>query len=256
MMLGNAREAMEWGLPCGGRRGLRGAEARQCAACGLSAWGQTVAHPGLLCCAGVFVSLSQIYPVMNILVINGSPRRGGNVATMLDAMRCEAAGRGHSVTVVDIAGLHIAPCTGCMACRTRGDCVLPADDAHRVAGLLRSADAVIVGAPCYWGNMPGQLKVLFDRIVYAMMGEGKRGLPRPLHKGKRAIIVTACTTPWPFNRLFGQSAGTVRAIREILSYSGFGVVGTVQCAGTKGAPLVSGRRLRRCTRLVGRLEWR
>ena len=101
--------------------------------------------------------------------------------------------------------------------------------------------------------MPGQLKVLFDRMVYAMMGEGKRGLPRPLHKGKRAIIVTACTTPWPFNILFGQSAGTVRALREILHYSGFGIVGTVQYGGTKGAPLVGGRKLRRCARLVGRL---
>lgn len=188
-----------------------------------------------------------------LLVINGSPRHGGNVATMLEAIEREAVGKGFDVSVVRMADLHVAPCTGCMACRTKGCCVLPEDDAHRTAALLRDADAVVVGAPCYWGNMPGQLKVLFDRMVYAMMGEGKRGLPRPLHKGKRAIIVTACTTPWPFNILFGQSAGTVRALREILHYSGFGIVGTVQHGGTKGAPLVGGRKLRRCARLVGRL---
>ena len=118
-----------------------------------------------------------------LLVINGSPRRGGNVATMLEAIEREAVGKGFDVSVVRMADLHVAPCAGCMACRTKGCCVLPEDDAHRTAALLRDADAVVVGAPCYWGNMPGQLKVLFDRMVYAMMGEGKRGLPRPLHKG-------------------------------------------------------------------------
>ena len=90
-------------------------------------------------------------------------------------------------------------------------------------------------------------------MVYAMMGEGRRGFPRPHHKGKRAIIVTTCTTPWPFNILFRQSGGTVRALREILRYSGFRIVGTVQRGGTKAAPVLPQRVLRRCARLVGRL---
>lgn len=190
---------------------------------------------------------------MLLLFINGSPRRGGNIATMLAAMRDEAVSRGCDVEELHVADLQVRPCTGCMACRSRGDCVLPADDAQRTVDLLRRADALIVGAPCYWGNVPGQLKVLFDRMVYAMMGEGRRGFPRPLHKGKRAIIVTTCTTPWPFNILFRQSGGTVRALREILRYSGFRIVGTVQRGGTKAAPVLPQRVLRRCARLVGRL---
>lgn len=190
---------------------------------------------------------------MLILFINGSPKRGGNIATMLDAMRDEAASRGADVAWIDVADLRIEPCRGCMACRTAGKCTLPYDDAQRTIDLLRRADALVVGAPCYWGNIPGQLKVLFDRMVYAMMGESSRGLPRPLHKGKRAIIVTACTTPWPFNVLFGQSAGAVRALREILRYSGFRMAGTVQRGGTKARPRLTAAELQRCRRLVGRL---
>ena len=60
-----------------------------------------------------------------LLVINGSPRRGGNVATMLEAIEREAVGKGFDVAVVRMADLHVAPCTGCMACRTKGCCVLP-----------------------------------------------------------------------------------------------------------------------------------
>ena len=107
-----------------------------------------------------------------------------------------------------------------MKCRSSRQCVLPADDAQRVLSLVAESDVLIVGAPCYWGNMPGTLKVLFDRMVYGLMGESTRGLPRPLHKGKRAILLTTCTTPWPFNVWFRQSRGTVRALHEILKWSG------------------------------------
>ena len=97
--------------------------------------------------------------------------------------------------------------------------------------------------------MPGTLKVLFDRMVYGLMRESTRGLPRPLHKGKRAILLTTCTTPWPFNVWFRQSRGTVRALREILKWSGFKIVRSVERGGTKTRPLTE-RDLERCRRAV------
>ena len=190
---------------------------------------------------------------MNILMLNASPRRGGNIDRMLSAMRQEAQKRGAEVTYFRLDELQYAPCRGCMACRSRRHCVMPTDDAPAVLQALQQCQLLIVGAPCYWSSMPGTLKMLFDRMVYGMMGESRRGLPRPLHKGKRAIIVTTCTTPWPFNVLFGQSAGAVRALREILRYSGFRIVGTVQRGGTKARPTLSARELKRCASLVGRL---
>ena len=44
-------------------------------------------------------------------------------------------------------------------------------DAQRTLQKIQWADVLIVGSPCYWGNMNGHLKVVFDRIVYGMMGE-------------------------------------------------------------------------------------
>ena len=119
--------------------------------------------------------------------------------------------------------------------------------------LIGAADVLVVGSPCYWGNMPGTLKVLFDRIVYGLMGESPHGMPLPLHKGKRAILVTACTTPWPFNIWFRQSRGTVRALREILKWSGFRIVRSIERGGTKTHPLTE-RDLERCRRAVRRLD--
>lgn len=189
---------------------------------------------------------------MNLLILNASPRQGGTISQMLEAIADEAAVRGHTVTALRVSSLRVRPCTGCMTCRTALRCVLPADDAQRVLKLIEACDVLVVGAPCYWGNMPGTLKVLFDRLVYGLMGESSRGLPRPLHRGKRAIIVTACTTPWPFNRWFRQSGGTVRALREILKWSGFRIVRTIQRGGTKTRPLTSSD-LEHCRRAVRKL---
>lgn len=188
-----------------------------------------------------------------LLIINGSPRRRGNISGMLDIVRQEAGSRGWRTETVRVNDLKIQPCTGCMACRSAGKCSLPEDDAVRMLELIREADALVVGAPCYWGNIPGQMKLLFDRIVYGMMGETTSGLPRPLHKGKRAAIVSTCTTVFPFNILFGQSRGAVKALREILKWSGFNVVGTLEKGGTRKHPGLTEREIKRCRKLVRRL---
>ena len=186
---------------------------------------------------------------MKILILNASPRPDGNIARMLEAMREEAVRGGAEVCHEVVSHLHVHPCTGCMKCRSARQCVLPADDAQRILALLSEADVLIVGSPCYWGNMPGALKVLFDRMVYGLTGESPRGLPRPLHKGKRAVLVTTCSTPWPFNVWFRQSRGTVRALREILKWSGFKIVRSIERGGTKTHPLTE-RDLERCRRAV------
>lgn len=171
---------------------------------------------------------------------------------MLAALEEEAEARGIETISVSVAELHVMPCRGCMSCRGMGKCVLPEDDAQRVLRLIRECDVLAVGAPCYLGNMPGQLKVLFDRMVYGMMGESSRGIPEPLHRGKKSIVVSTCTTPFPFNILFNQSRGTVRALKEILKWSGFRTVAVVQQGGTKNHP-ADEKKIKACRKAVRKL---
>ncbi|MBP5420247.1 MAG: flavodoxin family protein, partial [Bacteroidales bacterium] len=141
---------------------------------------------------------------MNILIINGSPRRKGLISQMLDIMRQDAEQQGNNIDTICTNDLSIKPCIGCMVCRTKGSCVLGEDDSQRALTMIQKADAVIIGAPCYWGNVPGQLKLLFDRIVYGMMRDTPR-FPEPLMKGKKCILISTCTTPWPWSVWFNQS---------------------------------------------------
>lgn len=160
-----------------------------------------------------------------LLSINASPRGGGSVERMLAEVESALAAEGVEVTRVDVDALGVAPCRGCMACRSQRRCVLPPDDAHRVATLLAETDGLLIGMPIYWANMPGGLKTLFDRLVYALMDEGMP--PRPLHRGKRVAVVAACSTPEPWATLSRQKARALRSIREITRWSGYRRAGSV-----------------------------
>lgn len=188
-----------------------------------------------------------------ILIINGSPRKNGNVAHMLKEMKLTAEEAGAEVKLINISELNVKPCIGCMKCRTAKECCLPADDSLNVMQLIKRADSMVIGAPCYWGNMPGQLKMLFDRMVYGLMGESESGMPQPLHKGKRAVIVTVCNTIFPFNIIFKQSRGTANALKEILKWSGFKVIKTVERGGMRKHPQLTASDLKRCKTAITKL---
>ena len=187
---------------------------------------------------------------MNVLIINGSPRKNGLISQMLGIMQDEAEQKGDKVQTVFTNDLNIKPCVGCMACRTKGKCSMSDDDSQRVLKMMQDADAIIMGAPCYWGNIPGQMKVLFDRIVYGMMRDTPR-FPEPLMKGKKCILVSTCTTPWPFSSWFKQSRGAIRALREVCRYSGFKIVATIERGGTAMHPQLSEKDKQKC-RKAGR----
>ncbi len=170
---------------------------------------------------------------MKVLILNGSPKKTGTIAKLLGAV-ADGAGERHDVEWFNIGDLNIRPCLACMQCRPDGECVLPEDDAHRVGRIVRGADAIVIGTPTYWGNMSGQLKVLFDRIVTSFIGEGQYGQPLPRHKGKPAIILTSCSAPRVFDLAIGDSRGTLRSVRKITGYGGYKVIGQLVAHGTKG----------------------
>lgn len=190
---------------------------------------------------------------MNVLIINGSPKKAGLTSQMLEIMREEIMNGGATVDVIRANDLTAKPCLGCMACRKSGKCILPEDDSVRLLEKLKAADAVIIGAPCYWGKIPGQLKLLFDRMVYGMMRDTER-FPEPLMLGKKCILVSTCTTPWPFNILFKQSRGAINALREICRYSGFKIVATVERGGTQKHPKLSEQDYKRCVKAARKLK--
>ena len=132
-------------------------------------------------------------------------------------------------------------------------CMLPEGDAQRVLQLIKDCEAMIIAAPCYWGNIPGMFKLLFDGMVYGMICESPLGIPIPLHKGKRCVLVSTSTTPWPLNILMHQSHGAIRALKEICRYSGFKIVATIEKGGTRRNTTLTEREIMKCRQVVRKL---
>lgn len=86
-----------------------------------------------------------------------------------------------------------------------------------------------------------------------MMGERENGMPIALHKGKRAVIVSACNTVWPFSVWFHQTGGVFRSLREILKWSGYKVAGTLAKGGCRKRGWLTGRELEKCKKLAKKI---
>jgi putative NADPH-quinone reductase len=173
---------------------------------------------------------------MKVLFLYASPNRNGSTGSVLSACAQELEQRlGTDVSweSVYLSDAHITPCTGCLSCRTTGSCVLPEDDADRIGNLIAQAELMVFGVPVWWAGMNGTLKNLFDRNVFRMLDTTARGFPGKRMKGKKAIVITSCGTPFPFNLLLGQSTGLLRALKGIFKPAGIKVAGVIHCAGMR-----------------------
>lgn len=105
---------------------------------------------------------------MNILILNGSPRRNGNTSAMIAAFRQGAESKGHQATVIDVCKKQIAGCLGCEYCHTKGHGVcIQQDDMREVYAALESADMLVIASPIYHFSLAGQLQCAINR-TYAV----------------------------------------------------------------------------------------
>jgi len=189
---------------------------------------------------------------MNVLIIHASPRRKGVTSTLLSEMQA-AIDPAHKTETVRIDDLNIKPCIGCMKCRPDRTCILPRDDAHALAEKVRWADFIIIGCPVYWGNMPGTLKLFFDRNVplfeYAE-ARAIRYIPKPQLRGKRVVLVVSCVAPFPFNLLRTQSRGAIGALRTILKAAGVTMEGVLNVSDSYNFEKKKERYLKKARRIA------
>jgi len=120
---------------------------------------------------------------VNMLVLNGSPRKKGNSATLAAALAGAAAAAGASVETLHLHGMDIRPCTACEGCK-KGPCIIE-DDMRGIYPRLAAADAIVLASPVYWFTYSAQLKGCVDRW-YGFQATGWKEL-----MGKRFGLVLA-----------------------------------------------------------------
>ena len=116
---------------------------------------------------------------MKILVLTGSPRKGGNSATLADHFIKGAKEAGHSIERFDAAFKKVHPCIACNSCGMDGTCVFK-DDFEFVRRHIIDADCVVFATPMYYFGISAQLKAVIDRF-YAINGS--------IHVPKKAVLL-------------------------------------------------------------------
>lgn len=99
-----------------------------------------------------------------ILILSGSPRKGGNSDMLCDEFAKGAIEAGHDVEKIRVAEKNIGYCRACYACRGTGICAIK-DDMGELLQKMIDCDVVVLASPVYFYAICAQLKTVIDRSV-------------------------------------------------------------------------------------------
>ena len=100
-----------------------------------------------------------------ILILNGSPRKNANTASLINAFTDGATKTGNEVREAYIQGMDIKQCLGCDACmKNHNGCVQKDEDMAKIYADLSWCDVIVFASPVYFGLFTAQLKTVIDRM--------------------------------------------------------------------------------------------
>ena len=122
---------------------------------------------------------------MKTLIINGSPRKNGNTATLLNELKKHLNGETHQV---DTYYAKSSPCYDCRYCWTNAECIIK-DEMQDVYKAMDEADNFIVASPIYFGNLTGSLLNWASRLQLLWVSRYIRKVEPLSPKYRRGAII-------------------------------------------------------------------
>jgi multimeric flavodoxin WrbA len=116
---------------------------------------------------------------MNIVGINGSPRKGWNTWLLVEEALKGAASRGATTELINLYDLNFKGCVSCFECKRIGGPSL--GKCARKDGLtpalekLAACDGFIIGSPIYIGDVTADVRALFERLTFQYISYRKDG---------------------------------------------------------------------------------
>ena len=151
-----------------------------------------------------------------VLVITGSPRKGGNSDILASSFADGVLEKGNEVMRFDAGLKKIAGCNACCRCGENGKTCAIDDDFSGVQKMLETADVLVFVSPLYWFGISSQLKALIDRI-HAYSVHGGTRLP-----AKESALIMCGETDDPND--FNGAVETYRNMGKYLQWEDKGVL--------------------------------
>ena len=103
---------------------------------------------------------------LKVLLLNGSPRTNGNIATALHEMENVFEKEGVEFETIQLGKMDIRGCLACESCRKTGKCVID-DIVNELSKKFEEADGLVIGSPVYYGSANGTLMSALQRMFYS-----------------------------------------------------------------------------------------
>jgi multimeric flavodoxin WrbA len=156
---------------------------------------------------------------MKMLVVLGSPRKGGNGETLARKVADAVIQGGGTVDYIRLNDLTLRPCQGCGGCDKTGNCVIK-DDMAAIYQVVDAADRILLVSPVYFYGLSAQCKIFGDRFQarwsrkYQLkervrQGEGRKGylLSTAATKGSKIFDCSILTTRYIYDAMDVEYGG-------------------------------------------------
>lgn len=102
---------------------------------------------------------------MKVVAFNGSARKDGNTAILINNVLQELEKEGIGTELIQLAGEKIRGCVACMKCWEKKDqrCSVTNDVLNSCIEKMIEANGIILGSPTYFANISTEMKALIDR---------------------------------------------------------------------------------------------
>ena len=107
---------------------------------------------------------------MKIAAFNGSPRKNGNTATLLNQALEGAKNAGGECELFHLYSLDYKGCTSCFQCKKLGGkhygtCAMK-DGLTPILKDIEQYDALLFGTPIYFGAETGEMRSFLERLIF------------------------------------------------------------------------------------------
>ena len=127
---------------------------------------------------------------MNVIAVNGSPRKDWSTGTLLKSALEGAESAGARTKLVHLYDLTYQGCTSCFSCKRKGNtcdglCAMR-DDLRELLAEVLASDVLLLGSPVYFGDVTGEMRSFLERLLFpsASYDEfGKSTFPRQVSCG-------------------------------------------------------------------------
>jgi multimeric flavodoxin WrbA len=102
---------------------------------------------------------------LKVIAFNGSARKNGNTAAMINHVFAELSAEGIETEMVQFAGKSVRGCVACYKCKEAQNqtCHFEDDVINDCISKMIDADGIILASPTYFADLTTEMKALVDR---------------------------------------------------------------------------------------------